>query len=61
LASESEAPGVVNELAGNLDVLAIFDDVIDGAVMIFSTALEGDVCVFRSALDDLTAWLSTRR
>jgi hypothetical protein len=61
LESESEAPGVVDELAGDLDVLARLADVIDGAVMIFSMALERDACVFRSALDDLTAWFIARR
>jgi hypothetical protein len=61
LASESKAPGVVDELAGDLDVLACLADVIDGAVMIFSMALKGDACVFWSALDDLTAWFTARR
>jgi hypothetical protein len=60
LASESEAPRVVDELPGNLDVLASIADVIEGAVIIFSVALEGDTCVVRSALDDLAAGLSTR-
>jgi hypothetical protein len=46
LASERKAPGVVDELPSNLDVLASIADVIEGAVMIFSAALEGDVCVF---------------
>jgi hypothetical protein len=55
LASESEAPEVVDELAGDLDVLAHLADVIDGAVMIFSAALERDACIFQSALDDLAA------
>jgi hypothetical protein len=61
LASESEAPGVVDELPGDLDVLASFADVVEGAVMIFSVALEGDACVFWSTLDDLAVGLSTRR
>jgi hypothetical protein len=38
LASESEAPGVVNKLPGDLDVLASFADVVEGTVMIFSAA-----------------------
>jgi hypothetical protein len=53
LASESKAPGVVDGLPGDLDVLASFADVIDGAVVIFAATLEGDTCIFRSALDDL--------
>jgi hypothetical protein len=57
LASESKAPGVVDRIPGDLDVLASFIDVVDGAVMIFAAALEGDACVFRSALDDLVAGL----
>jgi hypothetical protein len=61
LASESEAPGVVDELPSNLDVLASITDVIEGAVMIFSAALEGDACVFWSVLDDLAARLSARQ
>jgi hypothetical protein len=61
LASESKAPGVVDGLPGDLDVLASFADVVDGAVMIFATALEGDACVFRSVLDDLAAGLPARR
>jgi hypothetical protein len=60
LASESEAPRVVDELPGNLDILASIADVIEGTVIIFSAALEGDACVFRSVLDDLVAGLSTR-
>jgi hypothetical protein len=60
LASESKAPGVVDGLPGDLDVLASFADVVDGAVMIFTAALEGDVCVFQSALDDLAAGLPAR-
>jgi hypothetical protein len=46
LASESKAPGVVDGFPGDLDVLASFADVVDGAVMIFAPALEGDACVF---------------
>jgi hypothetical protein len=46
---------VVDELAGNLDVLVRFADVIDGTVMTFSVALEGDACVFRSVLNNLIA------
>jgi hypothetical protein len=42
LASESKTPGVVDGLPDDLDVLASFADVVDGAVMIFATALEGD-------------------
>jgi hypothetical protein len=61
LASDSEAPGVVDEAPGDLDVLANFADVVEGAVMIFSAALEGDACVFWSTLDDLAAGLSARR
>jgi hypothetical protein len=61
LASESEAPRVVDKLPRNLDVLASFADPVDGAVMIFSVTLEGDACVFQSALDNLTARLSARR
>jgi hypothetical protein len=57
LASKSEAPGVVDKLVGNLDILACFTDVIDGTVMIFLVRLEGDVCVFQSVLDDFIAWL----
>jgi hypothetical protein len=45
LASESEAPRVVDELPGNLDVLASIADVVDGTVMIFSAVLEGDACI----------------
>jgi hypothetical protein len=51
LASESKAPGVVDRIPGDLDVLASFTDVIDGMVMIFAVAIKGDVCVFRSVLD----------
>jgi hypothetical protein len=61
LVSESEAPKVLDELAGDLDVLARLADVINGAVMIFSAALKRDACIFRSALDNLTAWLTTWR
>jgi hypothetical protein len=61
LASESKAPGVVDRIPGELDILASFADVIDGAVMIFAAALKGDTCVFWSALDDLAAGLPTRR
>jgi hypothetical protein len=60
LASESEAPKVLDELPRNLDVLSSVTDVVEGAVMIFSAALEGDACVFRSALDDLAAGLSAQ-
>jgi hypothetical protein len=60
LASKSEAPEVVDELPGDLDVLASFADVVEGAIMIFSAVLEGDACVFWSALDDLVAGLSAR-
>jgi hypothetical protein len=60
LASESKAPGVVGRVPGDLDVLANFADVIDGAVMIFAAALKGDACVFQSALDDLAARLPTQ-
>jgi hypothetical protein len=61
LASKREVPRVVDELPGNLDVLARVTDVMDGAVMIFSAALEGDACVFWTALDDLAAGLSMRQ
>jgi hypothetical protein len=61
LASESEAPEVVDELAGDLDVLARLADVINGAVMIFSAALKRDACIFRSTLDNLAAWLTAWR
>jgi hypothetical protein len=61
LASESKAPGVVDRLPGDLDVLASFADVVDGAVVIFAAVLEGDVCMFRRALDDLAAGLPTWR
>jgi hypothetical protein len=60
LASVSKTPGVVDGLPGDLDVLASFTDVVNGAVMIFAAALEGDACVFRSALDDLAAGLPVR-
>jgi hypothetical protein len=52
LASESEAPWVVDELPGNVDALARLANLINGAVMIFSAAHEGDACIFQSALDD---------
>jgi hypothetical protein len=61
LASESETPEVVDEFPGDLDVLASFADVIEGAVMIFLATLEGDACVFWSTLDDLAAGLSARQ
>jgi hypothetical protein len=61
LASESKAPGVIDRIPGDLDVLASFADVIDGAVMIFAAVLKGDAYVFRSTLDDLAAGLPTRR
>jgi hypothetical protein len=61
LASEGKAPGVVDGLPGDLDVLASFADVVDGAVMIFAAVLKGDACVFWSALDDLIARLPARR
>jgi hypothetical protein len=38
LASESEAPRVVNKLPSDIDVLASFADVVEGTVMIFSVA-----------------------
>jgi hypothetical protein len=44
LASESEAPGVVDELPSNLDVLANIVDVVEGAVKIFSVALDAARC-----------------
>jgi hypothetical protein len=46
LASESRAPRVVDGLVGDLNILASFTDVVDGAVIIFTMALEGDACVF---------------
>jgi hypothetical protein len=46
LASEGKAPGVVDRIPGDLDVLASFADVVDGAVMIFTVALKGDTCIF---------------
>jgi hypothetical protein len=61
LASESEAPGVLDELPSDLDVLASFADVVESAIMTFSVVLEGDACVFWSALDDLAAGLSTQQ
>jgi hypothetical protein len=36
LASESKAPGVVDRIPGDLNVLASFADVVDGVVMIFT-------------------------
>jgi hypothetical protein len=53
LVSESKAPGVVDKIPGDPDVLASFADVVDGTIMIFAAALKGDACVFRSTLDDL--------
>jgi hypothetical protein len=61
LASKSKAPRIVDRVPGDLDVLASFVNVIDGAVMIFAAALKGDACIFRSALDDLAAGLPARR
>jgi hypothetical protein len=61
LASEREASGVVDEFVANLDVLACFTDVIDGAVVVFSAALEGDACIFWSPVDDVVASLTMRR
>jgi hypothetical protein len=55
LASESKAPGVVDGIPGDLDILASFADVVDGTVMIFAAVLKGDASVFWSALDDLPA------
>jgi hypothetical protein len=46
LASESEAPGILDELPGNLDTLARLADLINGTVMIFSAVHEGDTCIF---------------
>jgi hypothetical protein len=46
LASESKAPGVVDGIPGDLDVLASFADVVDGTVMIFAAVLKGDAGVF---------------
>jgi hypothetical protein len=46
LASESEAPGVVDKLPRNLDVLARIANVVDGAVMIFSMTPKGDANIF---------------
>jgi hypothetical protein len=60
LASESKAPRVVDRVPSDLDVLASFADVVDGAIMIFAVALKGDAFVFQSALDDLAAGLPTR-
>jgi hypothetical protein len=53
LASESKAPRVVDRVPSDLDILASFADVVDGAVMIFAAALKRDACVFWGALDDL--------
>jgi hypothetical protein len=61
LPSEGKAPGVVDRLPGDLDVLASLTDVVDGAVMIFTATLEGDASIFWSVLDDLAAGLPTRR
>jgi hypothetical protein len=61
LASKSKAPGVVDGIPGDLDVLARFADVVDGAVVIFTAALEGDACVFQSVLNDLAAGLPARQ
>jgi hypothetical protein len=60
LASESETPGVVDQLSGGPDVLVSLANVVNGTVMIFTTALEGDACVFQSAMDDLAAGLPAR-
>jgi hypothetical protein len=60
LANESKTPGVVDGLLGELDILASFADVIDGAVVIFAAGLEGDACIFWSMLDDLAARLPSR-
>jgi hypothetical protein len=61
LVSESKAPGGVDRVPGDLDVLASFVDVVDGTVMIFAAVLKGDACVFRSVLDDLAARLPALR
>jgi hypothetical protein len=61
LAGESKAPRVVDRIPGDLDVLASFTDVVDGAIMIFAAALKGDACVFRGALEDLAAGLPARQ
>jgi hypothetical protein len=60
LASEREAPGVVDELPGDLDIISPGANVVEDAVMIFSVALEGDACIFWSTLDDLAAGLSAQ-
>jgi hypothetical protein len=60
LVSEGKAPGVVDGLPGDLDVLASLADVVDGTVMIFAVALEGDASVFWSTLDDLATGLPAR-
>jgi hypothetical protein len=59
--SEREAPGVVDDLAGDLDVLARLTDVIDGMVVILPVALERDACIYWSALDNVAAWLAAWR
>jgi hypothetical protein len=46
LMSERKAPRVVDELAGDLDVLTSLTDVINGMVVILLVALETDMCVF---------------
>jgi hypothetical protein len=46
LAIKCKTPGVVDRVLGDLDVLASFADVVEGAVMIFTAALKGDACVF---------------
>jgi hypothetical protein len=61
LVSESKAPGVVDRIPGDLDVLASFTDVDDGTVMIFMVVLEADACVFWSVLDDLAAGLPAQQ
>jgi hypothetical protein len=61
LTSVCEAPRVVDELVGDLEVLARLTNVIDGAIVIFSAALKGDACVYWSALDNVAACLTTRR
>jgi hypothetical protein len=61
LMSMCEAPRVVDELVGDLEVLAHLTNVIDGAIVIFSAALKGDACVYWSTLDNVAAWLTTRR
>jgi hypothetical protein len=61
LASESEAPGVVDELPSNFDILASITDVVEGAVMICSAMLNGDACIFWSVLNDLAVGLSVQQ